>query len=54
MNIIFEDDKLSNLTEAKLIQSSKQSKIVTIAKTPLQKSLQNALTQSVKWMESIL
>ena len=54
MNIIFEDDKLSNITEAKLIQSSKQSKIVTIAKTPLQKSLQNALTQSVKWMESIL
>lgn len=54
MNVIFEDDKLSNLTEAKLIQSSKQSKIVTIPKTPLQKGLQNALTQSVKWMESIL
>ena len=54
MNIIFEDDKLSNLSEAKLIQSTKQSKIVTIPKTPLQKGLQNAFTQSVKWMESIL
>ena len=54
MNIIFEDDKLSNLSEAKLIQSAKQSKIVTIPKTPLQKGLQNAFTQSVKWMESIL
>ncbi|MBI0113540.1 MULTISPECIES: esterase FrsA [unclassified Gilliamella] len=54
MNIIFEDDKLSNLSEVKLIQSTKQSKIVTIPKTPLQKGLQNAFTQSVKWMESIL
>lgn len=54
MNIIFEDDKLSNLSEAKLIQSAKQSKIVTIPKTPLQKGLQNAFAQSVKWMESIL
>ncbi|MCT6884730.1 MAG: esterase FrsA [Gilliamella apis] len=54
MNIIFEDDKLSNLSEAKLIQSTKQSKIVTIPKTPLQKGLQNAFTQSVKWMVSIL
>ena len=54
MNIIFEDDKLSNLSEAKLIQSVKQSKIVTIPKTPLQKGLQNAFAQSVKWMESIL
>jgi esterase FrsA len=54
MNVIFEDDKLSSLAEAKLIRSSKQSKIVTIPKTPLQKGLQNALIQSVEWMKSIL
>ena len=54
MNIIFEEDVLSNLNEAKLIRSIKQSKLVTIPKTPLQKSLHDALTQSVKWMESVL
>ena len=54
MNIIFEEDVLSNLNEAKLIRSIKQSKLVTIPKTPLQKSLHDALTQSVNWMESVL
>ncbi|OCG08029.1 hypothetical protein A9G13_07465 [Gilliamella sp. wkB178] len=54
MNIIFEDDKLSNNLEAKLIQSAKQNKIITVPKTPLQKSLHNALEQSVNWMQSIL
>ncbi|OCG20202.1 MULTISPECIES: alpha/beta hydrolase [unclassified Gilliamella] len=54
MNIIFENDKLSNLCEAKLIHSIKQNKIVTVQKNQLQKSLHQALTQSVKWMESNL
>ncbi|OCG66569.1 MULTISPECIES: esterase FrsA [unclassified Gilliamella] len=54
MNIIFENDKLSNLSEAKLIHSTKQNKIVTVPKTPLQKSLHQALTQSIKWMRSVL
>ncbi|OCG24675.1 hypothetical protein A9G11_03210 [Gilliamella sp. wkB108] len=54
MNIIFEEDRLSNLTEAKLIHSTKQNKIVSVPKTPLQQSLFNALEQSVKWMSSIL
>lgn len=54
MNIIFENDVLSTLTEAKLIHSAKQNKIITIPKTPLQKSLHQALTQSVTWMKSIL
>lgn len=54
MNIIFEDDKLSNLCEAKLIHSTKQNKVVTVPKKQLQKSLHQALTQSVKWMESVL
>ncbi|NUF26987.1 alpha/beta hydrolase [Gilliamella sp. ESL0254] len=54
MNIIFEDDKLSNLCEAKLIHSIKQNKVVTVSKKQLQKSLHQAFTQSVKWMESIL
>ncbi|MCX8700682.1 esterase FrsA [Gilliamella sp. B2840] len=54
MNIIVEDDFLSNVNEAKLIRSVKQNKLVTIHKTPLQKSLHDGLTQSVKWMESIV
>lgn len=54
MNIVFEGDKLSSINEAKLIHSTKQNKIVTIQKTPLQKNLHDALTQSVKWMETIL
>ncbi|MWN89780.1 alpha/beta hydrolase [Gilliamella sp. Pra-s65] len=54
MNIIFEDDKLSNLCEAKLIHSTKQNKVITVSKKQLQKSLHQALAQSVKWMESVL
>lgn len=54
MNIVFEDDKLSNVAEAKLIHSVKQNKIISVPKTPLQKSMQEALTQSVKWMKSVL
>lgn len=54
MNIVFENDKLSNETEAKLIHSVKQNKIISVPKTPLQKSMNDALTQSVKWMKSVL
>lgn len=54
MNLIFEDDRLSAIFEAKLIHSIKQNKIVIVPKTPLQKSLHDALEQSVEWMMSIL
>ncbi|MCO6546469.1 MAG: alpha/beta hydrolase [Gilliamella sp.] len=54
MNIIFEDDKLSDLCEAKLIHSIKQNKVITVPKTQLQKSLHQALTQSVNWMKSVI
>ncbi|MDF7667754.1 alpha/beta hydrolase [Orbaceae bacterium ESL0727] len=54
MSILFEDDPLSTMSEAKLITSCKQHKIVTIARTPLQKNFQKAMIASTDWMLSLL
>ncbi|MDF7671528.1 alpha/beta hydrolase [Orbaceae bacterium ESL0721] len=52
-NILFENDQLSTVNEAKLITSLKQNRVITVAKTPLIKNFYQAVTQSVAWILSI-
>lgn len=54
MSIVFEEDNLSTLAEAKLVNSIKQHKILTVPRSPLTQSLQKALQQSVDWISSVL
>lgn len=54
MTVVFENDKLSTLAEAKLITSSKQNKIIKVASTPLKQSLQKALEQSTDWLKTLI
>lgn len=54
MSIVFEQDPFSPLSEAKLLSSTRQHKLIHVASSPLQRNLDNAMQQSVDWMKSLI